>query len=746
MNAIKTRTTAGRGAGLTLYPLIFLALFILAGCTPNNPYRPEERGKNIFYATFTEPPKHLDPARSYSADEYRYIAQIYEPPLQYHYLKRPYQLVPLTAASLPAPRYYDKAGRPLPPAAPPKSVARAVYDITIKKGIRYAAHPAFARGPDGAPLYRGLGEDALSGVEEIKDFEKTGTRELLAKDYVLEIKRLADPLVESPVLPILEKYILGLKELSEKMRSDLDAIRKARKEAAGPAYNQSLDEMANPIRFDYDKYDLPGARVVDRYTYRIILKRKYPQFIYWLAMPFFSPMPREALDFYAQGPLAARNITLDRYPVGTGPFVMDTFNPNMEIVLRANENFRGEPYPTEGEPGDEEAGLLADSGRPMPFIERAVYRLEKEAIPRWNKFLQGYYDTSGITSESFDQAVTFGTAGRPEITPYIKNKGIRLQTSVLPSTYYAGFNMLDDEIGGYSEKKQKLRQAISIALDYEEYLEIFNNGRGIPAFSPLPPGIFGHVDGKEGINPYVYVWDGKKNRPRRRSLEYAKKLMREAGYPGGRDHTGRPLSVTFDNAWTGPGQADLIKWYIKKFRSLGIQLVNRTTDYNRFQEKMRSGNFQFFSWGWNADYPDPENFLFLLISSNSKAKYQGENVANYMNPRFDRLFEKMENMDNSPERLAVIKKMIRIAQRDAPWVWGYHPLSFGLFHSWVKNVKPNAMANNTLKYLRIDAETRAKKREEWNKPLVWPVALLGLIIGAAILLGLYTVKKRQGAR
>ncbi len=748
MDAIKTRTTSSGGRCLPLYsyPYLFLALFLLlSGCTPNNPYRPGDRGKNIFYSTFTEPPKHLDPARSYSADEYRYIAQIYEPPLQYHYLKRPYELVPLTATELPVPRYYDSAGRALAGEVPPDRVARAVYDITIRKGIRYAKHPAFARGEDGAPLYRDLDEEALRGIEEIKDFPLSGTRELTAEDYVLEIKRLADPMVESPILPILEKYILGLRELAEKMRADIEAIRKARKEAAGPAYNQSLDEMANPIRLDYDRYDLAGARVIDRYTYRITLKRKYPQFIYWLAMPFFSPMPREALDFYAQGPLAAKNITLDRYPVGTGPFVMDTFNPNMEIILRANDNFRGEPYPSEGEPGDREAGLLADSGRPMPFIERAVYRLEKEAIPRWNKFLQGYYDTSGITSESFDQAVTFGSAGRPEITPYIKNKGIRLQTSVLPSTYYAGFNMLDDEIGGYTEAKQKLRQAISIALDYEEYLEIFNNGRGIPAFSPLPPGIFGHVDGREGINPYVYEWDEAKNRPRRRSLEYAKRLMREAGYPGGRDRTGRPLTITFDNAWTGPGQADLIKWYIKKFRSLGIQLVNRTTDYNRFQEKMRSGNFQFFSWGWNADYPDPENFLFLLISSNSKAKHQGENVANYMNPRFDRLFEKMENMDNSPERLAVIKKMIGIAQRDAPWVWGFHPMSFGLFHSWVKNTKPNAMANNTLKYLRIDASERAVKREEWNRPRVWPIVVLGLAIISAILLGVYSMKKRQGA-
>jgi len=742
VKTIKISEPSTRRSSLLLYLLLTLVLQA-AGCTPNNPYRNEEQGRNIYYATFTEPPKHLDPARSYSADEYRLIAQIYEPPLQYHYLKRPYELIPLTAASMPAPRYFDKAGKRLAPDAAPKRVARAVYEIKIKKGIRYENHPAFVRRGDGSLLYKTLTRKELEGIKGIKDFSRQTSRELAAEDYVLQIKRLADPLVASPVLPILEKYILGLSELAHQMREDLTAIRKERKKKAGLSYNQSLDERANPIIFDYEKYRLPGALAIDKYTYRIILKRKYPQFIYWLAMPFFSPMPQEVLTFYAQGGLMERNITLDRYPVGTGPFVMKSFNPNMEIILEANKNYHEDTYPEEGEAGDRASGLLSESGKKLPFIQRAVYKLEKEAIPRWNKFLQGYYDNSGISSESFDQAVTFGSAGRPEITSFIKDKGIGLHTSVMPSTYYGGFNMLDDVVGGYSVSQQKLRQAISIAINYEEYLEIFNNGRGLAAFSPLPPGIFGHLEGEAGINPFVYTWDRDKKIPRRRSIEYAKKLMREAGYPGGRGSDGRPLVITFDNAWTGPGQADLIKWYIKKFRLLGIQLVNRTTDYNRFQEKMLGGNFQFFSWGWNADYPDPENFFFLLNGSNSKVRYKGENVANYMNAKFDALFDKMENMDNSPARLLVIKKMLSIAQQDSPWVWGYHPLSFGLYHKWIKNIKPNAMANNTLKYLRIDAEVRSHERAAWNRPRYWPVALFIILLGGVILFGVTFVKRRQ---
>ena len=99
----------------------WLILLVLcgAGCIPNNPYPASEQTQEIYYSTFSEEPKHLDPAISYSSGEYRFIQQIYEPPLQYHYLKRPYQLIPLTAESVPKPRYYDPEGNPLPADVPP---------------------------------------------------------------------------------------------------------------------------------------------------------------------------------------------------------------------------------------------------------------------------------------------------------------------------------------------------------------------------------------------------------------------------------------------------------------------------------------------------------------------------------------------------------------------------------------------------------------------------------------------------
>ena len=323
---------------------------------------------------------------------------------------------------------------------------------------------------------------------------------------------MAHPRIHSPIVGLMEKYILGLDEFSVTLKNIFKT--------------KSDKEFLN-----LNDYTLAGAKLIDKYTFEIVLKEKYPQFLYWLSMSFFSPMPWEADLFYSQEGLAEKNISLDWYPVGTGPFMLTENNPNRRMVLERNPNFRGELFPIAGEDTDINMGLLEDAGKEMPFIDKAIYSLEKESIPAWNKFLQGYYDTSGIVSDSFDQAVQFSAQGDAQLTEEMQQKGIKLLTATTTSTYYMVFNMADDLVGGGSERARLLRRAISIAVDYEEYISIFANGRGRPAQGPIPPGIFGHIPGKAGINPYVYYWEN--NRAVRRPIEHARELMLQAGYKNG---------------------------------------------------------------------------------------------------------------------------------------------------------------------------------------------------------------------
>jgi len=709
--------------------LFALAGVLASGCGGgpwNNPYPPEHSGANILYSAFTERPKHLDPARSYSENENVFLAQIYEPPLQYHFLKQPYQLIPLSAGEVPMPVYLDAAGEPLPAQAPVETIAYTDYVIRIEPGIRYQPHPAFAKDAAGKHRYLDLTADDLAGVDVLSDFPYTDTRELTAEDYVYQIKRLAVPWLHCPIAGVMQKHIADFEALGQRI------------EAADPG------ETGTGVRAFLDLREIPfaGAQVIDRYSYRIRIEGTYPQMLYWLAMPFFAPMPWEADRFYAQPGMKERNITLDWYPVGTGPFFLRENNPNLRMVLERNPYFHGESYPTEGMPGDAAAGLLADAGRTLPFIDRAVYSLEKESIPYWNKFLQGYYDASGISSDAFDQAIQFTGQGDAELTDGMRDKGIRLLTAVETSIFYMGFNMRDPVVGGDSERARLLRRAIAIAVDYEEFISIFLNGRGIAAQGPIPPGIFGHREGEAGINPHVYEW--RDGRAARRGLDEAKELLARAGYPRGRNpETGASLSLNFETVAQGPGDKANLNWMRKQFDKLGIQLVVRATDYNRFQEKMLKGTGQIYTWGWNADYPDPENFLFLLHGPNSKVDGGGENASNYANPEFDALFERMKDMGNGPERQAVIDQMLEIARRDGPWVWGFFPKAFRLHHTWVGNIKPNQMANNTLKYRRVDPVLRERLRDEWNQPILWPLWLTGGLLVAAILPAFLVFRQRE---
>ena len=714
---------------------LLLFVWLIGGCSDsgwNNPYPRSDLARNILYSSFSERPKHLDPVRSYSANEYEFIAQIYEPLLQYHFLKRPYELVPLSAERVPVARFYDTKGNPLPEQADSGEIAISEYEISIKQGMLYQPHPALARDNSGNYRYHQLGQQQIDSSNTLADFPLTGTREVTAEDFIYQIKRLAFPKLSSPIAGIMADYIIGFKQFGEQ----LDAL-----------YERMQQQGTNNKYIDLRPYAIEGVQLLDRYRFRIRLKGKYPQFVYWLAMPFFAPMPWEAEAFYAQPGLEKRNISLNWYPLGSGPFMLEENNPNLRMVLSANPNFHGETYPAEGEPGDREQGLLEDAGKRLPLIERAFFSLETESIPYWSKFLQGYYDTSGIASDSFDQAVQFSAQGELSLTDSMVEKGIRLNTAVTSSVFYLGFNMLDPVVGGAAESARLLRLAISIAMDYEEYISIFNNGRGVAAQGPIPPGIFGSRSGVEGVNRYVYELQGEKIQ--RKGIEQARELLKQAGYPEGRDlKTGKALILYYDTTSSGPDGKARLNWMRKQFAKLGIQLVIRASDYNRFQEKMRDGTGQIFMWGWNADYPDPENFLFLLYGPNGKVEHGGENAANYSNAEFDKLFVQMKNMDNSAQRQLIIDRMVEIVRREAPWAWGFFPQAFSLSHAWYGNVKPNLMANNTLKYKSLDAGLREQKRAQWNPPVVWPLLLLVavLIVSAVPAVRLYRRRERSAAR
>jgi ABC-type transport system substrate-binding protein len=632
---------------------------------------------------------------------------------------------------MPEVSYRDADGQRLPADAPAESVAESVYEIRIKPGVRYQPHPAFAVDADGKPVYAALDDARIGKRSQIGDFEQVGTREVTAADVAYQIKRLARPRIEVPALSIFAP-VLGLQELATRLEAEVAAGR--------------IDPDG---WIDLRQFPLEGVETPDEHTLRIRIRGKYPQFVYWLSTSFVVPMPWEAERFYGQPGMAVRELTLDMWPVGTGPFMLTRNLPLREIRLERNPNYRLDTYPCEGAPGDREAGLLADCGKRLPLVDGFRFSYEREPTTFWNKFLQGYYDlyasTRFATLASFDSALQF-QGGALSLSPDMEAHGITLRTEVEPAIEYFFVNMLDPVLGDGGataearERARKLRQAIAIAIDVEEYLAIIKNGLGLPMQGPIPPGIAGFRSGAEGINPHTYSWAN--GRPRRRGLDEAMQLLAEAGYRDGRDvRTGEPLIIHFD-AYDS-FQRSRLELLIKQLGRIKVQLVPRLTEWNRFQEKQRKGNLQLSFWGWNADYPDPENLLFLFYSKNGKVRHQGENVTNYERPEFDRLYEEFRGMDLDADRQAVIDRMVGMLRHDAPVLAGWNNEAFQLPHQWLRNAKPGKVIHSYRKYYALDPARRSALRAQWNRPVVWPMALTLAALAGLGLLGVRHYRRRE---
>ncbi|WP_439652086.1 ABC transporter substrate-binding protein [Paracandidimonas lactea] len=719
-------------------PLLGAALvLLLAACSRepiNSPYARDKISENVLYTAFTQrSPKYLDPASSYSTDETPFTYSIYEPLYGYDYLARPYKLIPRAAAAVSPPAYYDSEGKRLPDDAPGEQVAVSIYDVPIKRGILYAPHPAFARGAHDSYVYWPLKPGELDNKFGLNDFAQTGTRELLAADYVYAFRRLASPRVVSPIYGTMAEHIVGMREYGEALKRAEAAV----KPDPSTGMRPWLDLRAQG--FD-------GVQALDDHTLRIKVIGKYPQFKYWLSMTFTAPIPWEADRFYHQPGMAEHDLSLNTWPAGTGPYMLVESIVNRRHVLARNPNFRGEPYPCIGEPGDREAGLLDDCGKPTPFIDRIVFSLEKESVPLMGKFIQGYYDIPDAAAGDYGVAMTVAASDSAEKAALYADHGLQLRSATEAQLFYLGFNWLDPVVGkgdtpAQQQKNRKLRQAISIAFDWEQFVAIFQNDQAQVAQGPIPPGVLGYQPPPAGINRNVYQVEG--GHAVRKPISEAKRLLAEAGYPDGRDaKTGRPLILYFDSSG-GMGSSAMLDWMRRQLGEINIQLEVRATDYNRFQDKMRNGTAQMYMWGWVADYPDAENFLFLLYGPNAKAGKGGENASNYSNPAYDRLFEQMRYLDDGPEKEALVHRMVDIVRHDAPWMFGWFPKSGGAYQAWVHNAKPTQMVRNTLQYLRIDPSMRARKIDAWNRPVWWPLWLLGVLAAAGMVYVWRAAKRRD---
>ncbi len=596
------------------------------------------QGKTVTYSTIPAKIRFIDPAAVQSVYAIGLLENIFEPLYTYHYLQRPAEVMPLLAEGMPE--------------FSPDGLA---CTVRIQKGLFYQENPCFP--PDAAGRH---------------------TREVVAEDFVLAMKRSADFHV-NPIIGDIEEKIVGLKE-----------FRDATKHYPEGDFSR------------YRKEEMSGFRATDPYTLQIRLLEPYPQLLYVLTGLSAAPIPYEAVEYYLSArpgedggresvPLQERHalFTKKEQLVGTGPYVLAEWIHGEKVVLERNPTYRKAYYPSQGTPEDRAEGLLRDAGKRIPFIDVAYRRVITELNPAWMLFLTKQQDANAnIPSDAYSMVITPSR----ELTDRWCREGIRLVKFSDPVVYFIMFNMRDPVVGA----SPSLRQGLSLAYNRKDYIEVIWNGRAIPATNVIPHSIAGHDEA--GPGPYSRY---DLAAARRKIAQARKELVAAGVIQPGEDIP----ELTLDMGGTGELHRRIAEFIQNQFRQAGVRLKIELNDFPTLQKKVDNKVFQMFTMGWGAGIPDAKSFLTGFYGPNIKRCL---NDSSYFNPAFDKLYRQATVMLNEENRVRLYGRMARILSEDCPLLMTTEPIRFVLLHKWVYNYKPHPLMYGTIKYWRIDAAARRK--------------------------------------
>jgi ABC-type transport system substrate-binding protein len=437
-------------------------------------------------------------------------------------------------------------------------------------------------------------------------------------------------------------------------------------------------------RFDYDA-PIAGIEVPDRYTLRIRLTAPDLRFIYTFAVPNTAPVAREVAEAYGAD--------LGAHPVGTGPYRLAEYKRSAKIVLVANPVYRHVTYVPAG-PVPAASKTIADAlaGKPLPLAGRIEISVIEEAQAVWLAFAGGEIDLLERLPPEFVERVLEQGRLRAEFVA----QGIGHEILLRPNTRWTYFNMEDPVVGGYTKEKIALRRAIGMGFDMDEFVRVTLKGRGVPALGPVPPDIAGY-DPKQ------------KTAAQRYDPGAARALLDRFGY---RDRDGNGYRETPEGKslvlerWSAPttfSRQEDEQWK-KNMDAIGLHIEFRKDRLQELRKMARQGKMPMRTDGWNADYPDAENFMQLLYGPNVGQ----ENHARFNLPEFNRLYEAARRLPDSPERTRLFDQMTEIVLAYAPWRMMEHRIEDHLVQPWIRNYKPHPMRQSVWQYLDVDTGRRAR--------------------------------------
>lgn len=534
------------------------------------------------------------------------------------------------------------------------SVSEVIYETLLT--YDYLARPAKLV-PETAEVMPEISEDGKTYTFHIKkgiyfspDRAFKGVRrELTAEDYIYTFKRVLDPQSRSVHASFLAGKIVGLDDLA------------AQAQKSG--------------HFSYDA-PVAGLQAPDRYTLRITLNSKDYNFLNIMAYVAFGAVAQEVITTYgAQS---------GQHPVGTGPYMLQTYVPRSKIILVANPEYRGFTWDFKTSTDAIDKQIIKDmQGKRMPQVGRVEINIIEEEQSRWLAF-QG----KQIDFDKMPQLAAPSVLDGDKLKPEYVGQRIQLQRIVDASTSFTIMNYRDPIIGGNSLDKIALRRAIVMAYDNKREVDLLNNGQATKLEMFIPPGVVGY-------NPNY-----------RSSVAYdpvlANKLLDYFGYKHGADGyrsmpDGKPLLLKLAREQVTSSQE------ISELWKLGLDQIGIRSEFvvNNFADNVKAAvqcKLMLWNVGWTATYPEGQNFMQLLYGANIGQN----NLGCYDSPVYNALYDKAVTLPLGPERNTIYLQMNRQIEADSALVLRTTRIRSWLARPWVKGFKKHPILHSEWPYIDVD--------------------------------------------
>ena len=388
---------------------------------------------------------------------------------------------------------------------------------------------------------------------------------------------------------------------------------------------------------------LTGLKVINDSTFSMTLEQPNSSFMHLLANPAASIISEVAYKAYGTN-----------LKIGAGPFRYDSTSSNQNIILVRNPNYYGKD----------------SAGCSLPYLDTVIVKIFPSIEEGLANFENGSIDLINTLPSLRVKDIV-----EKNIQEFVSSppKSLLQHEPEMVSQYYS-FNMTRAPYNNV-----KVRQAINYAIDREKLVDNILQGQAISsATNGITPNTFKGYN-IQSINGYTL------------DIAKAKKLLSEAGFPGGIGFPEVQVLVNSGNSRNSSVAVEIQK-QLKENLNINISFES-LPNAQKYQLELH-GKGDIYRDAWVADYASPESFLNLFISEGVPADSSAASFPNssrYVNKTYDSYFLKGRNANNRDTAYAYFMKAEQLLINDAPIIPLWYEGSYRLLTNKVKNLHLNAM-------------------------------------------------------